>query len=151
MQINTNLDKHLFDIDIELECFELIEFKNNIKSLFVKTILPTKDELKSLSLVFRIAIDYINQNSEDIKDGYRNTDSIVNYVNDNIYGVKIDIFRLVFNKESSRLGFNIIVSLNESTCTYCLNDKININDVKYLTLDEIIDKMIILSIDMEEE
>lgn len=151
MLIDTNLDDHLSEINDELKDYDLIEFKNELKSFFMTSILPTKDELKCLSLAFRMCMDFIIENKDKITNGHRDTSTIIKYVNDNIDDVTIDIFRLVYNKESNRLGFNIIVSLNSTTRTYCLNEKININNIKYLTINELVDKMIILYIDTEKE
>jgi hypothetical protein len=149
MLINKNIDKHLLDIDKELEKFELLEFKNGIKSLFINSILPSKEQMKILSLTFRIIVDYIIENNEQIKLGFKTTDYIIGYINDNINDVNVDIFRLVYNKESKRIGFNVIISLNESNCTYCLNEKLCIDEVQYYSVDELISKMIILSMDDE--
>lgn len=145
MMIDTKLDNHILQIENELENYDVMEFKNMISSIFLNTILPTKNDLKTLSLVFRICIDYIKDNKNTIRS--INTDVIKYFINNNIDNVKVVNFRTVYNVASDTVGFNIIVILKDGTETYCLNEKMPMSELKYYSMEELISKMLILTIE----
>lgn len=148
MLIDTKFDNHILQIEKELEDYDILEFKNMITSIYINEVLPTKDDLKTISLIVRICMDSIKDNI--INANNINVDSIVEFINNNIDDANLLSFRVVHNLESGCIGFKIITNLNSSFDTYCLNEKLCIDDIKYYTIDELINKMFIISMDVEK-
>ena len=148
MLIDTNIDNHILQIEKELENYSMIEFKNMISSIFINEIMPSKEELKTLSLVFRICVDSIKDNKNDIQK--INTAEIIKFINSTVNNANVLSFKIIYNGASDCISFKIITNLNNSLDTYCLKEKLCIDGIKYYAIDELIDKMLIISMDVEE-
>ena len=148
MLIDTKIDNHILQIDKELENYDILEFKTTIVSIFNNQIIPTKEDIKILSLVFRICIDYIKDNKNNLFK--LETYNLIDYINNIVYKAKLLNFKITYSSKHNMLGFNIIVSLDNDNNTYCLNEKLCIDDIKYYTIEEIISKLIVFSIDIDE-
>ena len=148
MLIDTNIDNHILQIEKELENYSMIEFKNMISSIFINEIMPSKEELKTLSLVFRICVDSIKDNKNDIQK--INTAEIIKFINSTVNNANVLSFKIIYNGASDCISFKIITNLNNSLDTYCLKERFCIDDIKYYAIDELIDKMLIISMDVEE-
>ena len=149
MLINTKFDNHILQIEKELEDYDILEFKNMITSIFINEILPTKNDLKTIALIVRVCLDSIKDNI--INANNINVNTIMEFINNNIDDANLLSFRVVHNLESGLIGFKIITNLNSSLDTYCLNEILCIDDIKYYTIDELINKMFIISIDIDDK
>ena len=129
--------------------YDILEFKNMISSIFINQILPTKKDLKTISLIVRIYIDAIKDNKVNANN--IDTDTIIDLINNNVNDADLLSFRVVHNVSSGCIGFKIITNLKSSLDTYCLNVKLCITDIKYYTIDELINKMFIISIDIDDK
>lgn len=149
MLIDTKFDNHILQIEKELEDYDILEFKNMITSIFINEILPTKNDLKTIALIVRVCLDSIKDNT--INANNINVNTIMEFINNNIDDANLLSFRVVHNLESGLIGFKIITNLNSSLDTYCLNEILCIDDIKYYTIDELINKMFIISIDIDDK
>ena len=149
MLIDTKFDNHILQIEKELEDYDILEFKNMITSIFINEILPTKNDLKTIALIVRVCLDSIKDNI--INANNINVNTIMEFINNNIDDANLLSFRVVHNLKSGLIGFKIITNLNSSLDTYCLNEILCIDDIKYYTIDELINKMFIISIDIDDK
>ncbi len=149
MLIDTKFDNHILQIEKELEDYDILEFKNMITSIFINEILPTKNDLKTIALIVRVCLDSIKDNT--INANNINVNTIMEFINNNIDDANLLSFRVVHNLESGLIGFKIITNLNSSLDTYCLNEILCIDDIRYYTMDELINKMFIISIDIDDK
>lgn len=149
MLIDTKFDNHILQIEKELEDYDILEFKNMITSIFINEVLPTKNDLKTIALIARVCLDSIKDNI--INANNINVNTIMEFINNNIDDANLLSFRVVHNLESGLIGFKIITNLNSSLDTYCLNEILCIDDIRYYTMDELINKMFIISIDIDDK
>lgn len=141
MLIDVNLDNHILEIDRELESFNYIEFRSRFKSVFGLSVILSKDKLKNLTVILRVCMDYLKDNIDKIKENTYDLTKTIDYINHTLDCGDIKKFKVYYDSFTGEITYNIIITLEDTTDEFSINQTMCYDELKYLSIVDVADML----------